>query len=216
MSANVNRRVENRIERYSPGGNLDHTAKLYRAMAAIRHPQVMAHTDRVALLAESVAQAMGKDAKAAFFAGLLHDFGKIVLPDTLFDGHDISAEEYADIKTHAISGWDILGEFHMFTAMCAGLHHALYHRGYGLTISDFPKGITLPLIKKVLEIATIVSICDFVDAYTHRKTKLKHSPASKGKAEGKSLRDLLLAQYPGDVQVIDLALSANQEFAEVV
>jgi len=215
LAIDVNRRVTNRIERYSPGGNLDHTAKLYRAMAAVRHPQVVAHTDRVALLAEKIAITLGKDSKAAFFAGLLHDFGKIVLPDTLFDGHDISGDEYAEIKTHAISGFDILGEFHMFTAMCAGLHHALYHRGYGLTIDDFPKGITLPLIKKVLETATIVSICDFIDAYTHRKTKLKHSPASKGKSEGKTLRELLLAQYPGDAQLIDLALEANQEFAEV-
>jgi putative nucleotidyltransferase with HDIG domain len=213
VAIDVSRRVNNRITRYSPGGNLDHTAKLYRAMAAIRHPQVMAHTDRVALLAEKVAQAMGKDTKAAFFAGLLHDFGKIVLPDTLFDGHNISADEYTNIKSHAISGFDILGEFHMFTALCAGLHHALYNRGYGLTIDDFPSGITLPLIKKVLEIASIVSICDFIDAYTHRKTKLKHSPASQGKAQGQSLRELLLAQYPGDANIIDLALKTNCEFA---
>ena len=91
------------------------------------------------------------DKKAAFFAGLLHDVGKIVLPADLFDGHNISAEEYARVKEHAIAGFRVLMQFHYFTALCAGLHHALYKKGYGLAIDDFPKEWGLETIKKVLE-----------------------------------------------------------------
>ena len=212
MAINTSRRVHNRIKKFAPSGKLDHTALLYRALAAISHPHVLAHTDRVALICEKVARKMKKDPKAAFFAGLLHDFGKIVLPHQLFDEHDISAQEYALIKSHSIAGFEALKDLHLFTALCAGLHHSLYHHGYGLTVEDFPKNWTPPIIRKVLGIATIVSICDFIDAYSHRKTKLRHSPSATDKAQGMSLRDLLLKQYPDDEITIDIALKVNQEF----
>jgi HD-GYP domain-containing protein (c-di-GMP phosphodiesterase class II) len=64
----------------------------------------------------------------------LHDVGKLILPCSLFDGHNISAEEYALVKHHAQDGFKALMEMHMFTALCAGFHHNLYKAGYGVTI----------------------------------------------------------------------------------
>ena len=93
---------------------------------------------RVALLSEEVARRQEKDAKAAFFGGLLHDIGKIVLPHQLFDGHDIDPVEYTEVKKHAIAGFEVLRKFHEFVALCAGTHHALYASGYGLELKDFP------------------------------------------------------------------------------
>jgi putative nucleotidyltransferase with HDIG domain len=205
--SDVSALVLKKIDDYKPKGGLDHTAKFFLALSAVNHKKVKGHVERVALLAEAVAAKLQKDARAAFFAGLLHDIGKIVLPANLFiDDRDITPEEYATIKEHAVAGFEILKQFHYFTAVCAGLHHALYKNGYGLSAEDFPESWTPETIKRVLEISAIVSICDFIDAYTHRRTKLKDG---SDKFPG-DLREMLLAKYPNDLMVVDTALEENK------
>jgi putative nucleotidyltransferase with HDIG domain len=163
---------------------------------------VTGHVERVALLAEAVAVRLGMDAKAAFFSGLLHDVGKILLPYRLFEGYDISDEEYAEIKKHAILGSEALRNDYPFTSLCVGLHHAMYDRGYGLTMKDFPEDSSPALVKKILIISTIVSISDFIEAFTHRGSKIKDGSDKAGA----DLKTMLYAKYPGDALLIDVAL----------
>ena len=59
----------------------------------------------------------------------------------------------------------------------------------------------------MLESSAIVSICDFVDAFTHRKTQIKDGSDKKVK----SLRDMLRDKYPEDHQTIDIALHASKQ-----
>jgi putative nucleotidyltransferase with HDIG domain len=197
---NFHQAVQDRITQYKPQGGLDVTSKLFLHMAAVRHPDVRDHCERVGLLAEAVAIKLDKDPKAAFFGGLLHDIGKAVLPAVLFDGHNISAEEYALVKEHAYDGFNILKDMHLFTALICGAHHAMYTAGYGASQEDFPKEWGLATVKKALEIATIVSICDFIDAFTHRTTTLKDGSA------GPDLPSMLEKKYPNDLQVVRTAL----------
>jgi len=197
--------VNEKIETYNPRGGLAQTAKFFLALVGINHGETREHCERVALLAEVVAERMKKDKKAAFFAGLLHDTGKLVLPATLFEGHNISAEEYAQVKEHAVAGFRALRGLHSFTALCAGLHHNLYKAGYGLTLEDFPKEWGLATIKKVLDISAIISICDFIDAFTHRATKILDG------SSGPDLRTMMTQKYPDDELLVDLALMANKK-----
>ena len=62
-------------------------------------------------------------------------------------------------------------------------------------------------IKKVLNISTIISICDFVDAYSHRDTKIKDGSDEAGP----TLREMLLGKYPEDRLLIDAALEENKK-----
>ncbi|MCK4800291.1 HD domain-containing protein [Candidatus Parcubacteria bacterium] len=187
---------------------MDHTAKLVLALCSVNHEQVKEHLERVALLSEEVAIMLGKDAKAAFFGGLLHDIAKIVLPyDLFYDNKSINEKEYEEIKTHALAGFEILRDFHEFTALCCGLHHSLYEHGYGLSPKDFPDEWDLVIIKKILAISTIISICDFIDAFTHRENSMN----SQYNKKENSLEDMLKEKYPDDHQVIDIALLANAE-----
>ena len=93
----------------------------------------------------------------------------------------------------------------MFVALCAGLHHAMYRNGYGLELRDFPKGFSPATVKKILEISKIVSICDFIDAYRHRKSAIRDG----SDASTQDLKGMLYAKYPNDKLVVDLALSQN-------
>lgn len=196
--------IDSRIEGYNAKGSLGHTAKIYLTLAEVYHASTKAHTQRVALLAEATAKKLKKDVKAAFFAGLLHDFGKILLPSELFDGHNITPDEYARVKQHAQAGFLALKKLHCFTALCAGLHHALYQAGYGATTEDLPRQWSPSTVKKVLEISTIISICDFVDAYTHRATKILD-----GSGTEPSLKEMLYKKYQDDHQTVDVVLSLH-------
>lgn len=191
-------KIKERIVEYKPQGGLDHTAKIFLALCRVNHRLVVGHAERVALLSEEVAKKKKKDPKAAFFGGLLHDTGKLILPPELFDGHNISADEYERIKTHAVNGFLALKEFHLFTALCASLHHAMYAHGYGLTKDDFPKDFDWATMKKVLEISAIISVCDFVDAFKTRNTKILD-----GSDTAPDLKGMLQAKYPNDLEVID-------------
>jgi len=200
-------KVRRKIDQYSPQGGLDQTAKIVLSIAGINHPQVKNHKQRVALLAEAVAQKLGKDTNAAFFGGILHDLGKITQPHNLFDGHNITAEEYEQVKHHVIDGFNALKDHHLFIAFCAGLHHSVFFNGYGLTAKDFPKEWHMGTVKKVLEISAIISICDFIDAFTHRKTKLKDGSDKKAP----DLKSMLYQKFPEDHKTIDIALKKNKE-----
>jgi putative nucleotidyltransferase with HDIG domain len=183
------------------------TAELFLAMSGAKHHAVRHHGASVALLAERTAHQLRVDKKAAFFAGLLHDIGKLMLPYRLFDGKDITQAEYEEVKSHAMIGFTTLKDIHLFTALCAGLHHALYRHGYGLCVEDFPSNWNPATIKKVLEIAAIVSICDFIDAYTTRTTQ----PRGMGAKNTGSLLALLIEKYPNDRNIIDAALAAHKQ-----
>ena len=198
----TSRTVQNKITRYKPKGGLDHTTRFFLALCEINHESTKDHVERVALLAEAAAKKLKKDAKATFFAGLLHDLCKLVLPASLFDGHDITADEYSMIKTHAQAAFKVLQKFHLFIALCAGLHHNMYKAGYGITVDMFPKNWSPATIKKVLDISTILSICDFVDAFTHRITKIKDG----SDANAKTLKEMLYEKYLNDHIIVDAVL----------
>lgn len=193
--------IQNKITAYQPKGGLIQSSKLFLALAGINHESTKTHVENVALLAEAVALVLKKDAKASFFAGLLHDIAKITLPATLFDGHNVSLEEYTQIKKHAQDGFSALMNLHMFTALCAGLHHNLYKTGYGVTIDDFPKNWSPATIKKVLDISMIISICDFIEAFTQRKTKILDGSTAP------DLKTMLYEKYPEEKQIVDTALN---------
>jgi putative nucleotidyltransferase with HDIG domain len=199
--------VEAKIKQYQPKNGLDRTAEIILAFCGINHPLVKGHNQRVALLAEAIATTLGKDAKAAFFAGLLHDAGKLTQNSDLFDGHDITQEEYEKVKKHARDGFEALRKHHQFVALCAGLHHAMCHHGYGLKADAFPKEWHMGTVKKILEISAILAVCDFIDAFTHRKTKIKDGSDQAAP----DLKGMLYAKYPDDHVIIDIALAKNIE-----
>lgn len=206
---NYSKTVLQKITAYNPKGDLAHTARLFLALSEVNHSSTKKHVERVALLAEKTAQKLSKDTRAAFFAGLLHDIGKLLLPAALFDGHNVDAAEYEHIKTHAIAGFKALKKLHMFTAYCALFHHNLYLAGYGGGIDMFPPGWSPRTVKKVLDISMIISICDFVDAFLNRKTVIKDR--SDTGIEKPDLKSMLYKKYPDDTHTVDVVLQIAEK-----
>ncbi len=197
------------LARLNARNNLDHTARVILALGKINHSGTVAHMQRVALMCRFVAAKLGIDQRAAFFGGLLHDFGKFLLPAGLLAENNtppikrkLTADEMELIRTHAKNGFVALSELHGFTALCAGLHHAVYEHGYGITDDDFPTNWPPTLKETVKKFAVIISICDYIDAKISR---------SEDKTLDVSVLQIELAgKFPDQEKIISAALAAAE------
>lgn len=175
------------------------------------------HMGRVSLLAERTAKESGEDPEEAFFCGRTHDIGKLVLSSSLFDGHSISSGEYELAKQHVFRGFEMLKDIDISLAFCAGFHHKFGRFGYGITLRELPQGWSLETKRKEFRIALIVAVCDYIDAFQKRKTKImdgsdrKHMDGLKRKH--RDLKRMLEEKYfyLGSRQIIEAALRANKE-----
>ena len=121
------------------------------------------HSQRVAGYAREIAVRMGKpesEIKEIYYAGLLHDVGKIHVPDSIINKPSkLTNEEFGYIKLHPIAGHHILRTMKENPKIAQGAkwHHERYDgKGYpnGLEGEDIP------------EIARIIGVADAYDAMT--------------------------------------------------
>lgn len=77
-----------------------------------RDPYTAGHSERVAQYAHSIAKELGlseQDLKIIHLGGLLHDIGKIGIPDSVLNKPDrLTAEEYDVMKQHPVIGEELL------------------------------------------------------------------------------------------------------------
>jgi len=125
------------------------------------------HSGRVAKYAREIAARFGYNQKQQdeiYMMGLLHDVGKIGVPDAVINKPDkLTDEEYALIKTHPAKGDRILKNIKERPKLAVGArwHHERYDgRGY----PDGLKGDAIP------EEARIIAVADAYDAMTSRRS----------------------------------------------
>lgn len=125
------------------------------------------HSSRVAIYSEKIARLSGKSAEECqdiFFSALLHDVGKIGIPDSVLNKEGkLTDEEFAIIKTHPVIGQQILSSISDSPSLSIGAHH--HHERYdGKGYPDGLKGEDIP------GIARIISVADAYDAMTSKRS----------------------------------------------
>lgn len=119
-----------------------------------RDPYVKGHSISVALLSQRTADVLGYvDQDQAYLAGLLHDIGKIGVPDHVLMKADApTAEEWEILKTHPVIGARILRPIHLYPEVVgAVLHHHENHDGSG-----YPYGLSgagIPRLARIVRVA---------------------------------------------------------------
>ena len=121
------------------------------------------HSRRVSIYSVQIAKALGfseKECENLRRAALLHDIGKIGIPDRILNKPDrLTDEEYAIMKSHVTRGADILKEFTLIDNVIDGTlyHHERYDgRGYPAGL----KGEEIPVYGR------IIGVADAFDAMT--------------------------------------------------
>ena len=119
------------------------------------------HSERVAVYASQIGNQMGlrkELIERIYFAGLLHDVGKIGIPDAIITKPDqLTLEEYEEMKKHPEIGAKILEpvEFLHSIVPCVRHHHEWYD-GCQSGYPDRLAGDQIPLPARVIVVADTV------------------------------------------------------------
>ena len=125
------------------------------------------HSGRVASYAREIAHRYGyspKKEKDIYMMGLLHDIGKIGIPDAIINKPaKLTDEEYDTIKMHTVMGAKILKNIVEMPLLVTGAryHHERYD-GHG-----YPDGLEK---ENIPEQARIIAVADAYDAMSSRRS----------------------------------------------
>lgn len=125
------------------------------------------HSKRVAEYSKMLAARMGKseeEQEQIYYAGLLHDVGKIRIPDDIINKPGrLTQEEFNYIKLHPVTGYNILKciEDNPVLAIGAKFHHERYDG------SGYPNGL---VGDNIPEVARIIGVADAYDAMTSNRS----------------------------------------------
>jgi HD-GYP domain-containing protein (c-di-GMP phosphodiesterase class II) len=128
-----------------------------------KDPYTRGHSERVGAWAGRIGAALGLPAEeidTVTQAGLLHDIGKIGVPETVLRKRGpLEGEEWALMRNHPIVGAQIVAPFEFFAAGAVVIRHH-HERWDGSGYPDGLAGPTIPLG------ARIVAVADVFDALT--------------------------------------------------
>ena len=163
------------------------------------------HSGRVAAYSKEIARRYGYEGKALddiYIMGLLHDVGKIGVPDNVINKpSSLTPEEYDQVRKHSVIGAKILENIEIMEKLSEGArwHHERFDgAGYpdGLKETDIP------------EEERIIALADAYDAMTSNRSYRKALPqarvreeieSGKGKQFDPAIADVLLAMIDEDV-----------------
>ena len=163
------------------------------------------HSLRVAKYASEIALRMGmsrQDQENIYYTGMLHDIGKIGVPDEIINKPGrLTDEEYEIIKTHPVIGSEILKNISEIPGLCVGTrgHHERYDgRGY----PDGLKGEEIPIQ------ARVIAVADAYDAMTSNRSYRSLLPQDvvrqqivegRGTQHDPKISDIMLSMIDEDV-----------------
>lgn len=173
------------------------------------------HSQRVAKYSVELAKRLGKseeEQKTIYYAGLLHDVGKIRVPGSVINKPGkLTNEEFNQIKIHPVSGYHTLKDIYdnKLVALGAKYHHERYD---GTGYPNELEGENIP------EIARIIGVADAYDAMASNRSYRDALPQEVVRAEiekGKGRQfDPLIAEKM--IQMIDEDINYEMCQKEVV
>jgi HD-GYP domain-containing protein (c-di-GMP phosphodiesterase class II) len=154
---------------------------LVAAMDA-KDPYTQGHSTRVSEYSVLIAQELGLEENVIHdirIGSLMHDVGKIGIPDDILKKKGkLTPEEWTVIRSHPLTGWNILHQVRLLEPMLAGIleHHEK------LDGSGYPYGLRGDQISLM---GRIVSVADVFDAMTSDR------PYRKGMAPWQALEEIV-------------------------
>ncbi len=145
-----------------------------------KDPYTFGHSERVAFLSRALAKGVSMpdiDCERVYLAGLLHDLGKIGVPDAILcKPGRLTIEEFDTLKKHPERGERILSRVRQIRDLMTGiLHHHERMDGRG-----YPHGL---VGREIPVLGRIICLADSFDAMTTNRTYRSALSVAAGIAE---------------------------------
>lgn len=156
------------------------------------------HSKRVAVYTRQIAAELGYEGEELdhiYYIALLHDCGKIGVPDKILGKpHRLNDEEYEIIKRHTICGSEILSSFKSLASAGEG---ALYHheRYDGNGYPNGTAGEDIPFIARIICVADAFDAMNTNRVYRNKLTKesiMNEIEKNKGQQFDPEIADVML------------------------
>ena len=163
-----------------------------------KDPYTNGHSKRVAEYTRQIAKEMGfhgEELDRIYYTALLHDCGKIGVPDNILGKPGkLTDEEFEIIKSHTVRGGEIL---HSFKSLKDADEGALYHheRYDGKGYPEGRAGEGIPLIARMICVADSFDAMNTNRVYRNRLTKeriVEEIETNKGKQFDPKIADIML------------------------
>ena len=163
-----------------------------------KDPYTNGHSKRVAKYTRFIAEKMGYEGEELdriYYVALLHDCGKIGVPDNILGKPGrLTDEEFEVIKSHTVRGGEILHHFKSLEDVDEGaLYHHERYDGKG-----YPKGLAgedIPLIARIICVADAFDAMNSNRVYRNRLTKeniINEIEVNKGRQFDPKIADIML------------------------
>lgn len=159
---------------------INEMSSVFASCIDMKDPYTNGHSHRVAKYTAMLAERLGKtkeETEEMYNIALLHDIGKISIPDeVLHKPERLTDEEFEIMKTHSARGYEILKEVKIDPnlAIGAGYHHERVDgKGY-------PRGVSGD---EIPEVAQIIAVADTFDAMYSTRPYRKKLPLETVAAE---------------------------------
>ena len=175
-----------------------------------KDPYTNGHSNRVAGYTRLIAEQMGfegEELDRIYYIALLHDCGKIGIPDSILSKPDkLTDEEFQIIKSHTARGGEILDHFKSLEGVSEGaLYHHERYDGKG-----YPKGLSgeeIPLIARMICVADSFDTMNSNRVYRNKLTKesiINEIESNKGSQFDPEIADVMLKLLRSSDSLFDL------------
>ena len=134
------------------------------------------HCRRLSAYASAVGKKMGSDEETLHdlrLGGIFHDLGKIVISDGILNKNGaLTPKEWEDMRTHPVSGADLVKEMRSLH----GVHPLIRHHHEHLDGSGYPDGLSGDQISLPIR---IISVVDVYDALSTKRSYKEAFPKEK-------------------------------------
>jgi len=181
--------LEQSFQELEIGSKSQDSIKNYLAILRMKDRETYEHSIRVGMISARISRQLGLDPKPAFFAGTLHDIGKMLIePSVLKKKKGFNNEDMAQMQMHPYYTYLMLQGVHGFSAEIALRHHMFQEKPYPESIPACNYPCQENLINSY---SGILSLADFYDSATNRandKFGRKLTPAEA--------RDMMISKNP--------------------
>jgi putative nucleotidyltransferase with HDIG domain len=164
---------------------------------AQRDSMTARHSAAVARYARELALAAGASAaeqRLVHTAGLLHDVGKFILPDSILQAQrGLTAEDWELVKLHPAASAEIVAQVSGY----AGVARAILHHHERIDGSGYPHGLggaEIPWISRVISVADTYDAMTARDSYSPRRS-VEGAVAELRRVAGTQLDARLVASF---------------------
>lgn len=194
----LDERLEAEFENLKVSKGRQDAVRYYLGLLRDKHLPTYDHSVRVGLLCANICSTQGLNPERLFFAGALHDIGKLKINDHLLQKAQFTKKDMEEMKKHVEHSYEILKPLYPVTAEIALRHHRYQENKYPAVL---PKLHVPNHTKKEITIySTLLALADFYDAIT---TRNNDKFGTNRIICGDEAKQIMLDKHPDEKTIIE-------------